>query len=152
MKKHRFEKYLEYYAILAEEAGNIKDIDFTVPGHLLIDMPELTLLDKVHKGIEDFYRNVADGYGFEWYANKEKGIGGNIKLANTEYLFADMQDYYYYDEEILSIHGQDLQYFQPFDYCSDESECGFIIRPDSIEESLYYKSISSFSLDYLDLF
>lgn len=72
-----------------------------------------------------------------------------MSLAETKYLFADMKEYY--DEEILSAHGEDLKYFQPFDYCSNESRCGFLIRPDSIEKSMYYKSIDDYELDYLDL-
>ncbi|THF53038.1 hypothetical protein E6C50_02185 [Flavobacterium supellecticarium] len=144
-----FDDYLDDLLLKAKKEKKIKD--FKTWNHLPmeIELESLNKLDAVHQGIKEYYEKRSDGFELEWWSNKEKSLGGKMNLAETEYLFADMKAYY--DEEILSVHGEDLQYFQPFDYCSNESRCGFIIRPDSIEKSMYYKSVDDYELDYLDL-
>ncbi|WBX98242.1 hypothetical protein [Chryseobacterium gambrini] len=144
-----FDDYLYDLLLKAKKEKKIKDFKTWNQPPLEIELESLNKLDAVHQGIEEYYEKRSDGFELEWWCDKEKSIGGKMNLAETKYLFADMKEYY--DEEILSIHGEDLKYFQPFDYCSNESRCGFIIRPNSIEKSMYYKSIDDYELDYLDL-
>jgi hypothetical protein len=109
------------------------------------DLPELSRLEQIHNGIENFYRTVNDGYGIEWWENEERGIGGKFNFTQTKYLFAENN--VIYDEG----DSQDLKYFRPLDYPTPESYVGFIITPDTIDESLYYMSISDYELNDLDL-
>ncbi|MFP9114355.1 hypothetical protein ACLI1A_10460 [Flavobacterium sp. RHBU_3] len=142
--QHRFNTYLEYYIIQPKKDGKVTESHSKVPATLKMDLSELIRLNEVHDGIEDFYRNEADGFGFEWWADKENGIGGKLEFASTKDLFSDAD---LYDEG----DNEDLQYFHPLDYPSPESYVGFVIRPDSIYKSLYYVSISDYQLYNLDL-
>jgi len=143
--EHRFNIYLESCTIQPKKDGKIKEKQSRVPSILKTDLPQLSLLDKIHIGIEDFYKNEADGYSFEWWSDKENGIGGKLRFSSSKYLFVDAG---LYDGE-----GDDeLQYFHPLDYPTPESFVGFIIMPDdTIYESLYYMSISDYELNNLDL-
>jgi hypothetical protein len=142
--QHRFNTYLEYYIILVKNEGRVIEYKSKVPGILKTDLLELTQLNAKHKELEDFYRNEGNGYSFEWWADKENGIGGKLDFAATEYLFADPGLYDEGDDE-------DLQYFRPLDYPTPESYVGFIIRPDAIYPALYYMSVSDYELYNLDL-
>jgi hypothetical protein len=141
----QFNAYLEYYVILAKNAKKVEGSTLNVPENLKTDLPELNRLDKIHKGIEDFYRNESDGYSFEWWSDKENGIGGKLEFASSKDLFADAG---LYDGE----GDEELQYFHPLDYPTPESFVGFIIMSDNtIYESLYYMSVSDYELNNLDL-
>lgn len=143
--QHRFNKYLQYYVILAEDNDQEIASNRKVPASLKTDLPELSQLDVVHKGVEDFYRNVSDGYSFEWWSDEENGIGGKLRFSSSKYLFADAG---LYDGE----GDEELKYFHPLDYPTPESFVGFIIMPDNtIYESLYYMSVSDYELNNLDL-
>lgn len=143
--EHRFNIYLEYYIIQPKKDGKIKEKQSRVPSILKTDLPKLSLLDKKHTGIEDFYKNEADGYSFEWWSDKENGIGGKLRFSSSQYLFADAD---LYDGE----GDEELKYFHPLDYPTPESFVGFIIMPDdTIYESLYYMSVSDYELNNLDL-
>lgn len=69
-----------------------------------------------------------------------------MKLAETKYLFSE-ENYILYDEE----DEEDLKYFHPLDYPTQETYIGFIIKPDVIDKSLYYMSVSNYELNNLDL-
>ncbi len=135
----------ESLLIIQEEFKTIKKIDCNGNISLKIDLPELTRLDIVHNGIEEFYKKSNDGWELEWYSDKEKGIRGKIKLAETKYLFAE--DNGIYDEG----DAEDLKYFLPLDYPTPETYVGFIIKPEVIYNSLYYMSVSNYELKNLDL-
>lgn len=62
--QHRFSVFLTHKVIQAKKNGKREDYNSIVRGILEDDLPEMTRLDAVHKGIEDFYRNSVDGYGF----------------------------------------------------------------------------------------
>lgn len=142
--QHRFNVFLTHKVIQAKKNEKIEDYNSRVPGFLEDNLPEMTRLDAVHKGIEDFYREEADGYGFEWWADKENGIAGKLQFASTDYLFSDPGLYDDDDDE-------DLQYFRPLDYPTPESYVGFIMSPDEINKSLFYMSVSDYELQNLDL-
>lgn len=90
----------------AREEKKIINFDIRTKPSLEVELEELNKLDIVHNRIKKFYEKRGDGFELEWWSNKEKSIGGKMSLAETEYLFADMKEYY--DEEILSIYGEDL--------------------------------------------
>ncbi|WP_123956672.1 hypothetical protein [Chryseobacterium mucoviscidosis] len=141
--QHRFNAYMVHHINQAEKNGKAKS-ERKVPANLKIDLPALSQLDVVHKGIEDFYKNESDGYSFEWWNDKKNGIGGKLEFASSQYLFADAG---LYDGE----GDEDLKYFRPLDYPTPESYVGFIITPDTVDESLYLMSISDYELNNLDL-
>ncbi len=141
--QHHFNVYLIYNVNQAKKKGKIAEDDRTVPPILETDIPALTRLDAVHNGIEDFYRNVADGYGFEWWADRENSIGGKLQFVSTEYLFSDSTFYEEGDNE-------ELKYFHPLDHPTPEISIGFIIKPDTIYRSMYYLTID-YELYDLDL-
>lgn len=147
--QYRFNKYLEHYIIRAKKDGRIAEINFNVPGVLEADLQQFIRLDQIHTGIYDFYKNSCDGYGFEWSANKDEGVGGNIQLAETKYLFADTESFDFYDED--KNDEDDIKFFHPFDYPSAESYVGFVIKPDTIYKSVYYMGIGDYELNNLDL-
>jgi len=136
----------ESLLITQENFRTIKDVHANGNISIKIDLPELRRLDNVHNGIEEFYRKSNDGWELEWYSDKEKGIGGKMKLTETKYLFSE-ENYILYDEE----DKEDLKYFRPLDYPTPETYVGFIIKPDVIYKSLYYMSISNYELNNLDL-
>ena len=78
--QHRFNALLAYHVNQATRSGKIADNDRKVPAVLEVDLPDLSRLDAVHKGIEDFYRNVADGYGYEWWTEKKTASLANWTL------------------------------------------------------------------------
>jgi len=131
--------------IKAKEEKKIKNFDIRTKPSLIVELEELNRLDIVHNGIKKFYEKRGDGFELEWWANEKKGIGGKIQFAQTKYLFSE--DNNLYDEE----DEEDLKYFRPLDYPTPESYVGFIITPDTIDESLYYMSISDYELNDLDL-
>ena len=143
--EERFNAYLEYYVILAKKDGKIAESRPKVPAILETELLEMIRLNAIHKGIEDFYRNEADGYGYEWWTDKENGIAGKLQFASTDYLFSDPG---LYDDD---QDDEDLQYFRPLDYPTPESYVGFIITPDEINKSLFYMSVSDYELQSLDL-
>lgn len=142
--QHRFNAYMVHHINQAEKNGKAKS-NRKVPASLKTDLPELSQLDAVHKGVEDFYRNVSDGYSFEWWRDEENGIGGKLRFSSSKYLFENSG---LYDGE---GGDEELQYFRPLDYPTPESYVGFIIKPDTIYKSLYYMSISDYELNNLDL-
>jgi hypothetical protein len=142
--QHRFNTYLEYYIIQPKKDGKVAESRSKLPATLKIDLFELSRLNAVHIGIEDFYRNEGDGYEFEWSADEENGIVGKLEFASTQDLFSDAQLYNEGDDE-------DLQYFHPLDYPTPESYVGFIINPDMIHKSLFYMNVSNYELYNLDL-
>ncbi|MDN4013700.1 hypothetical protein QX233_14575 [Chryseobacterium gambrini] len=131
--------------IKAKEQKKIKYFDIRTKPSLKVVLEDLNRLDIIHKGIKRFYEKRGDGFELEWWANEKKGIGGKIQFAQTKYLFSE--DNNLYDEE----DEEDLKYFRPLDYPTPESYVGFIITPDTIDESLYYMSISDYELNDLDL-
>lgn len=136
----------ESLLITQEEFKTIKEIDSNGNISLKIELPELTRLDSIHKGIEEFYKKSNDGWELEWYSDKKKGIGGKMKLTEIKYLFSE-ESYILYDEE----DEENLKYFRPLDYPTPETYVGFIIKPDVIYNSLYYMSVSNYELHNLDL-
>ncbi|REC39951.1 hypothetical protein [Chryseobacterium sp. 5_R23647] len=131
---------------VAKEDKKIKNFESWNNSSLKVKLEDLNRLDIVHNGIKQYYEKRSDGYEFEWYSDKEKGIGGKMKLAETKYLFSE-ENYILYDEE----DAEDLKYFRPLDYPTAETCVGFIIKPDVIYKSLYYMSVSNYELHNLDL-
>ncbi|MGI9650979.1 hypothetical protein [Chryseobacterium sp. RLHN22] len=143
--EHQFNLYLVHYILQSKKNKRVAGTNLKAPGNLKTNLPELSQLDAVHKGIEDFYKNESDGYSFEWWSDKDNGIGGKLEFASSKYLFADAG---LYDGE----GDEELKYFHPLDYPTPESFVGFIIMPDdTIYESLYYMSVSDYELNNLDL-
>jgi hypothetical protein len=145
-----FENFNDFlYDYLLEANQDFKTIKkvFEIGGDGAVkkELPELTRLNQIHNGIEKLYRTVNDGYGIEWWSNKEKGLGGKFNFAQTKYLFAE--DNGIYDEG----DAEDLKYFRPLDYPTPETYVGFIIKHDVIYKTLYYMSISNYELNNLDL-
>ncbi|WP_445432792.1 hypothetical protein [Chryseobacterium indoltheticum] len=137
---------LDYLLEANEDFKTIKEVlDNGGDGTVKKDLPELTRLEQIHNGIEKFYRTVNDGYGIEWWANEEKGIGGKFNFTQTEYLFAENNGIYEEGDD------ENLKYFRPLDYPTPETYVGFIIKPDVIYKSLYYMSVSNYELNNLDL-
>ncbi len=137
---------LEYLLEAKEDFRTIKEVTRDGgEGIVKEGLSELTRLDEVHNGILKCYKNINNGYGIEWWANEEKGIGGKFNFASTQYLFAE--DNGIYDEG----DAEELKYFRPLDYPSSETYVGFIIKPDTIYESLYYMSTGDYELNNLDL-
>lgn len=128
-----------------EDFKTIEEVDSNGNLRLEMDLPELTRLDIVHKGIEEFYRKRNNGWEKSWKKAKNGNIGGFIRLAETKYLFAEHNGIYEEGDE------EDLKYFRPLDYPSPETYVGFIIKPDIIYKSLYYMSVSNYELNNLDL-
>jgi hypothetical protein len=149
INENQFNVDLECHIIAAKNDKKIAKSVLKVPATLKKELHELTRLDDVHEGIESFYRNTADGYGLEWWTNKEKGIGGNLQLAQTKYLFKDPEWLGFYDED--TDEGADIRFFHPFDYPTPESYAGFVMRPAAIHRSVYYLSIGDYELKNLDL-
>lgn len=148
---------LEYFTDLLEEglletqhySKTIEFIDGDGNIPLESGLPELTRLDAVHPGINDFYMKVNDGWSMKWETEKYSSIGGNIQLAETKHLFAGPKgNGIYFDE---TQEGNELQYFHPLDFPTPESYVGFIIKPDTIYKSVYYMSVSDNALRNLDL-
>jgi hypothetical protein len=140
-----FSDFLEEYLLEAkEDFGTIEEVDGNGNPTLKTDFSELTQLNNIHIGIENFYRKRADGFELEWWADKENGIGGKLQFASTEYLFSEAGLYDEGDDE-------DLQYFHPLDYPTPETYVGFIIAPDMTHKSLFYMSVSNYELYNLDL-
>ena len=109
----------------------------------------LSRLNNIHVGIDEFYYNMGDGYLVEWDKNKSEGVGGNMKLVGVKSLFEDdLSDIY--DEEMIE-ENEDIQYFRPFDYATPEAQCGFVIKPEEIYSSVYYNQAGRSSLHNLDL-
>ena len=142
--ERRFNAYLQHYLLNAKKQDKVNYLEYGARGFLGKELPELRNLNTVHDGIEDFYNNISDGYEFEWWADREDGIGGKLEFASTEYLFDDPGLYDEGDDE-------DLQYFRPLDYPTPETYAGFIIKPDTIYPSLFYMSVSDYQLYNLDL-
>lgn len=128
-----------------EDFKTIEEVDSDGNLRLEMDLPELTRLDTVHKGIAEFYRKRNNGWVKSWKKTKNEYIGGFIRLAETKYLFAENNGIYEEGDE------EDLKYFRPLDYPSPETYVGFIIKPDIIYKSLYYMSVSNYELNDLDL-
>ncbi|WP_118976781.1 hypothetical protein [Taibaiella koreensis] len=128
-----------------EDFGTIEEVDSDGNLGVKMDLPALTRLDTVHKGIEEFYRKRNNGWEKSWEKAKNGNIGGYMRLTETKYLFAEDNGIYGEGDE------EDLKYFRPLDYPSPETYVGFIIKPDIIYKSLYYMSVSNYELNNLDL-
>ncbi|GGG26319.1 hypothetical protein [Dokdonia pacifica] len=147
--KHRFNKYLEYYLIEVENEEKIESLNFEIPNNLESKLPQLTALDKVHFGIEDFYENACNGYDIEWRRDSESEVGGRMRLNDTEFMFNAP---YEPDEYIVSLNPE-LADFRDFDLCTDESQVGFLINKEdnTISKYLYYHISGDPDLHLLDL-
>lgn len=64
--QHPFSVFLTHKVLKAKKNKKVEDYDSRVLGILEGNLQEMTRLDAVHNGIEDFYRNSVDGYRFEW--------------------------------------------------------------------------------------
>ena len=111
---------------------------------------QLDKLNEVQIGIVDFYKNITDGFELNWSKDKKRIIGGSIELVKAEYLFKDQKEFGLYDDDTVK-ENDNIQYFQPFDICSSESEVGFIIKPDNIYKSVFYHEAGESELHSLDL-
>ncbi|WP_118976274.1 hypothetical protein [Taibaiella koreensis] len=129
----------------AKTAKKIANFESWNQPSLKVEIENLSKLDFVHQGIKEYYEKRSDGFKLEWWANREKGIGGKIALAQTKYLFAEDNGIYDEGDET------DLKYFRPLDYPSPETYVGFVMKPDIVYKSLYYMSTSNYELDNLDL-
>ena len=115
------------------------------------DAPELLHLDTVHSGIEAFFKTVNDGYSTSWKKDKEGFIGGNIQLAELQHLLAGAKgNGIYFDEDLPQ--EADIRFFHPLDFPTPETYVGFIIKPDTIYQSVYYlhgdNELSNLDLDF----
>lgn len=128
-----------------DELKSIIEIKYRYGSTLRKDLPEMDDLNITHKGIKEFYNEITDGFEVNWKKDDNSFIGGKMKLAETKYLFAEDNNIYDEGDE------EDLKYFRPLDYPTPETYVGFIIRPDVINKSLYYMSVSNYELLNLDL-
>lgn len=115
--QHRFNKYLQYNVILAKDNLPMIKSNRKVPASLKTNLPEISQLDAVHTGIEDFYRNVSDGYSFEWRSDEENGIGGKLRFSSSKYLFSDRVYMMVKEMNILNIFI--LSIIRPLNLLSD---------------------------------
>ena len=132
MDELTFADILEYLIIKAQKKGNITNkVRFGKSAYKEVSN-DLNQLDEVHNGIKEFYNREKDGYGIEWEKDKNKGIGGKIKLATIKEMFSDQSRFI--DNEMIR-QDEDIQFFQPFDFSTPEAQCGFIICPKGVEKS-----------------
>jgi len=129
----------------AKAAKKIKHFESWNQPSLKVEVENLSQLDFAHQGIKEYYEKRSDGFELAWWSNKEKGIGGKIKLAQTKYLFAEDNGIYGAGD------AEEPKYFHPLDYPSPETYVGFVIKPGIIYKSLYYMSVSNYELNNLDL-
>lgn len=143
------ENLIENLLIAEEDHKTILEVKYRYDSTLKEDLPELTKLDMIHNGIQEFYKETTNGFELNWKRDNSGPIGGNIQLAETKHLFAGPKgNGIYFDE---TQEGSDLQYFHPLDFPTPESYVGFIIKPDTIYKSVYYMSVSDNALRNLDL-
>lgn len=138
----------ECLLITEDEFKTITEIKVDGNPTLKTDLPELTRLETFHKGVEAFYRKTNNGWQLNWKKEKGQYIGGNIEFAETRHLFANTETFGFYDED--TDEDADIRFFHPFDYCSPETCVGFIIKPETIYQSVYYMN-GDYELSNLDL-
>ncbi len=136
---------VETLLIAREEKKSIIEVEYKYNSTLKKDLLEIENLNSIHKGIKEFYCEITDGFEVNWEKDNGGFIGGKMRLTQSEYLFSENNGIYDEGDD------EDLKYFRPLDYPTPESYVGFIITPDTIDESLYYMSISDYELNNLDL-
>lgn len=110
------------------------------------DIEQLDRLDSVHNGLKEFYTGKANGFKIEWKKEKKGFIGGSMNFVPAETIFGNWK----YDEWEIE-QNENIQYFKPFDLFVPEAECGFIITPEEVFPSIYYRQLGEepnlYSLD-----
>ncbi|TCI93194.1 hypothetical protein [Tenacibaculum sp. M341] len=151
MEKHRFNKYLQHYVRNEKKQGRVFSYDYiSSMGSIYESHSEMERLNAVHEGVEDFYKNVKDGYGFQWQMDEQRTVSGRIKFTVFEQMIGDWKRIVYFDDEDLQI-NPDLEFFKPLDVPAAEHRVGFIMRPNEIDPYLYYQDAGETDLHLLDL-
>lgn len=115
------------------------------------ESPELSRLDSVHPGIEKYFKQINNGFSANWKKDSENFIGGNIQLAKLQHLLAGAnKNGIYFDEDLPQ--DADIRFFYTLDFPTPETYVGFIIKPETIYQSVYYlhgdNELSNLDLDF----
>lgn len=113
----------------------------------------LERLNKIQKTITDLYYIGGNGFELTWSQSKKSKdyIGGQMKFVEAQQLSFNINDFYKLGlTEENYTKNNNLKYYHILDQCTPETSCGFLIKPDSIEPTLYYTS-SDMELFPLDL-
>ncbi|KMQ70289.1 hypothetical protein [Chryseobacterium koreense] len=113
------------------------------------DFPELNRLENIHPSIKEFYNEIADGFQLNW--KKDENSFGFIQLAEMKHLLAGANgNGIYFNEDLPQ--DTDIRFFHPLDLPTPETYVGFIIKPDTIYQSVYYlhgdNELSNLDLDF----
>ena len=132
-----------------EDLKTIKEVKYRYNSTLKDDLLELNLLEVTHPNITEFYKEVADAFQLNW--KKDENSFGFIQLAEMKHLLAGANgNGIYFDEDLPQ--DADIRFFHPLDFPTPETYVGFIIKPDTIYQSVYYlhgdNELSNLDLDF----
>lgn len=132
-----------------EDLKTIKEVKYHYNSTLKDELSELNRLDAIHSNIKEFYNETADGFQLRW--KKDENSFGFIQLAEMKHLLAGAKgNGIYFNEDLPQ--DADIRFFHPLDFPTPETYVGFIIKPDTIYQSVYYlhgdNELSNLDLDF----
>jgi|GEM_PF-1812886 len=148
-----FIDYLEENLRKFEKLGTINELStiFELP------LEETSKFDERLKATSislfEVYTVIANGFGLTWSKDKDSKqyIGGQLKFITIGQLTLSINEFYdlgLTDEDFTK--NPKLKHYHILDQCTPETSCGFLIKPEGIDSTLYYAN-SDMELFPLDL-
>jgi hypothetical protein len=143
-----FDMYIDYYVRKSRDANLIKDYKSKYK-------PPLSELSSGVIQIVDFFKEFKAiyerGNGFEMnWVDSSGEITGKLEFLSADDIIRDWKKTLLIDDDDIE-ENYDIQYFHPFDLLAPEAQCGFVITPEKVYDSVYYHDAGESELHSLDL-